>query len=64
MAKKEKKFVYFRDRAKALGMHDVYELKDKKLPHLAKLEPDNPKSPLNYYKHGDLSVWKFIRANK
>lgn len=48
------KFVYFRDRAKELGLHNAYELPD----------PNKPHGYDNQYAVGDRDVWLYIAANK
>lgn len=50
----EQEAVYFRDRAKQLGLNDAYEPINTDLPHGI----DNP------YKYGDLAVWEYIIEHK
>ena len=64
MSEETTKIVYFRDRAKELGMENVYNLINNNLSHGAKLEPENPKSPLNLYTNGDKKVWEYIIENQ
>ncbi|MGD9171211.1 MAG: hypothetical protein PVI97_14275 [Candidatus Thiodiazotropha sp.] len=57
-------FVYFRDRAKELGLDNVYELKDSAKPFCAPLDPGKPDGELNLHKVNDLAVWKYIIENQ
>jgi len=60
----EPSFVYFRDRAKDLGCDNVYELSHPSISHGAPIDPDRPDGEKNWYKMGDLSLWKYIIKNQ
>lgn len=65
MTEKQKpEFVYFRDRAKELGLENVYELKDPTKLFCAPLDPNKPQGELNLHKANDLAVWEYIIANQ